>query len=175
MKKSICVFGDLTALYSARSKDRKPINYEILNEVILSSLEIKSFKDIEENRFYTLFSETNSKQVSFINGLSKFGWTIETMNPRDISKDVDWQNYRFDNRISFQVGLGCDKLLVLSDSFELLPVLKAAKQEDPELEINLAFFGSSLDNKWWKVLNSEDNFINFIDLDNELYEEKALD
>jgi hypothetical protein len=177
MKKTTCVFGDLTALYSARSKDRKPINYSKLNSIICKHLNIESLSDelIDDNTFYTLFSETNEKQVSFVKGLSDFGWNVETMNPKDIPRHLNWQNYRFDTKISYQIGLGVDNLFLITDSFDLYPIIKAVKEENSDNQVCLAFFGSSLDPKWWKVLREENNFIKFVDLDKELYSQRGLD
>lgn len=168
-QKNNCVFGDLTSLYSARSLDRKSINYEKLNSVILNHFNISSFKEISDNKFYTLFSDNNEKQINFVNGISKFGWSVETMNPREIPRHMKWHDYRFDARIAYQLAFSADKIMVLSDSFELYYPLKCLNKEEPKCELTLAFFSSSLDPRWKKVINSDDSFIKFLDLEKELY------
>lgn len=166
MSKTTTVFGDLTALYSARSRHRKPINYELLDSILKESMGVKTF---DENYFYTLFSDQNEKQVSFIAGLKKLEWNVQTMNPRDVPRGLNWQSYRFDAQIAYQLGLGVERALLVTDSFDLLPVIEAALREDKDTEISLAFFSESLDGKWWKKINGADSIINFIDLDEKLY------
>lgn len=160
MEKMTCVFGDLTALYNARLNDRKQINYKLLDSLLKKELEVESF---DESFFYTIYSEQNEKQVSFVKGLKELGWNVETINPRDIPRDVPWSKHRFDTRITYEMSFGGDKLLLLTDSFELYPIIEKIKQEKPDTEVYLAFFASSLDNRWWKVLNN--GMVNFVDLD----------
>ena len=64
--KTVAVVGDLTALYSARSRDRKQINYEQLDQVLKQQLGVDKF---DVSIWYTLFSDQNEGQVSFVQGL----------------------------------------------------------------------------------------------------------
>lgn len=177
--KTVAVIGDLTALYSARSLYRKQINYERLDQALKQQLGVDKF---DVSLWYTLFSGKNEAQGSFVQGLKDMGWEIETVEPRDALKRRrhDDQNddrpeltYRFDARIAYQIGLAVgehSKLLVVSDSFELLGALQELNADDKDIEINLAFFSEAMDGRWWRTLNNRNGFIRFIDLDSELYE-----
>lgn len=177
---STAVIGDLTALYSARCLHRKQINYERLDEVLKRTL---GTDKLNLSVWFTLFSSQNEGQVSFVQGLKNMGWDIDTVEPRDVLKwrrREDTRNderpeltYRFNTQVAYQIGLAVgehNKLLVVSDSFDLLAPLRELHADDPDTEISLAFFSEAMDSRWWRTLNDKNGFIKFIDLDTELYD-----
>lgn len=166
----VSVLGDLTALYAARSR-RKPINYEKMKSILLKSVNVEKF---EENHWYTLYSDNNEAQASFVKNLRETGWNIVPKNPRDIKRGLNTRDYRFDSHICYQIGLSVndlDHIIIVSDSFELYDQIKNAQKVDDNIKFTLAFFGENLDGRWHKVLNDPDNSINWIDLDEVLYED----
>jgi len=167
--KTVAVVGDLTALYSARSRDRKQINYEQLDQVLKQQLGVDKF---DVSIWYTLFSDQNEGQVYFVQGLKDLGWEIDTMDPREVRRGYRPTDYRFDTRIAYQLGLAVgehSKILVVSDSFDLLAPLQELHADDQDIDVSLAFFSESLDGRWWRTLHDKNGFIRFIDLDSELY------
>jgi hypothetical protein len=167
----ISVFGDLTALFNARSTLKKSINYKLLDTNLKKELKVKEW-DI--NMWFTLFNEINTGQVTFLNSLQNIGWNIErelSKNVRPTGKPTD---HRFNSEISYHLGLSvgeADEVLVISDSFELYGAMNELNKSTDSMKVNLAFFSDGLDNRWWQVLNSKHNFINFIDLNTILYED----
>jgi hypothetical protein len=169
----ISVFGDLTALYSARSRLRKSINYETLDRALKETMGVKQW---DVNLWYTLFNETNEKQSAFINSLSGIGWEIIKESPKDVKPIGRPVDYRFVPDIAVQISLSVDytdEVLIVSDSFDLWRAINSLHRsldpEKDELKFSLAFFSDGLDNRWWQVLNSKNNFVNFIDLNTILY------
>ena len=133
-RQNVAVYGDLTALYAARSKFRKQINYEALDSVLKNIVGLESDQDFDFSSFYTLYSATNEKQVSFVKTLSEYNWAVNTVHPREVrrGRPID---HRFDADISFDIGLGTDeykKILVVSDSYELARTLQNFAREDEE-------------------------------------------
>jgi len=171
-EKTTAVFGDLTALYATRSRHQKTINYKRLDEVLRQEMEVEKW---DVNAWYTLFSENNDGQVNFVEGLKEIGWDVNTANIRNvrrINRDDRPTDYRFDSRISYELGACAetvDRVLVVSDSFELLPSLMQLHEDDANVEIHLAFFSDALDGRWWKVLNTPNCPIKFIDLESKLF------
>ena len=167
---TVAVLGDLTALFSARSQ-RRSINYEKLGEVLKVAMGVDGF---DQNNWFTLFSPGNEGQVSFVNGLRELGWNVETKNPRDVRRGMQTKDYRFNSRITYKLGIAAhdaDRVLVVSDDYDLVDTIQDLQKDDPEVEVTLAFFGSALDGRWHKFLGSSDCPVNFIDLDDELYKE----
>jgi hypothetical protein len=174
-EKTTLVLGDLTALFAIRSMYRKSINYQKLDSALKRVLEASAF---DTNIWYTLFRQDNDKQASFIQGLRDIGWDIETVASREVKRLPDTRNYRFDSRIAYQIGLACesyDRIVVVSDSYELHAPLMQLLEDDPNIEIGLAFFSDALDGRWWKAIRSEGSRISFIDLDEELANERDLE
>lgn len=167
MDKNIAVYGDLTALYSIRSKHRRGINYKELDTILKTKLGIESYT---ENKWYSIFSEKNDKQVSFVNGLKEIGWNVETVHAKDIRRVKDTREYRFDNRIAVELGLAADQfdeVVVVSDSYELFAPIMRVHEIDPEIKIHVACFMDGLDNRWVKYFRDvqPDNFVQVIDLE----------
>lgn len=168
--KTTAVFGDLTALYAVRSRLRKTINYKRLNDVLLEEMGITTW---DVNKWYTLFADNNEGQVSFVEGLRDIGWDIETLNNRETRRVNRPTDYRFDTRIAYQLGASVetvDRVLVVSDSFEIIHAMKDLQQDDLNIEVYLAFFSDALDGRWWKVIHDPKSNIRFIDLEDKLYE-----
>ena len=167
--KTTAIFGDLTALFNARSRFRKTINYKLLDEVLRKNSDIEKW---DVNRWYTIFSDNNKAQASFIEGLKSLGWDVETLKSKNVHKFNKHSDYRFDSRICYQLGTcsgEIDNIVVVSDSFDLYYSIKDLKEDDCDINVSLAFFGDALDGRWWKVLNKEDSVVNFVDLDDLLY------
>ena len=170
-KKTTLVLGDLTALFSARSKNHKSINYPKLDETLKRVLGVDKY---DSNSWFTLYRDDNEKQRSFVDGLRDLGWDVETYSSRDVRRLNDTRDYRFDAQIGYNIGLAVenfDRVVVVSDSYELQPIISNLVEDDPNVEAFLVFFSDSLDGRWWKEINREDSVVNFIDLEKELYED----
>jgi hypothetical protein len=166
----ISVFGDLTALFNARSTLRKSINYQLLDSNLKKELGVKEW-DI--NLWFTLFNETNEGQVAFLDSLENIGWNIEKESSKNVKPIGRPTDHRFVSEISYHIGLSvgaADEVLIISDSFELYGAIKELNKSADEIKVSLAFFSDGLDNRWWQVLNSKNNIINFIDLNTILYD-----
>jgi hypothetical protein len=167
------VFGDLTALFSARSRYRKPINYGLLGQVLKNELGVEKF---DYNIWFTLFSDQNEGQKKFVQAIKDLGWSVEPVRPNSVRRDKP-TDYRFDTRIAYEVGVSLDaydKILIVSDSFELsAPLLRFVEESEDPVEVYLAFFSEHIDGRWWKILQDPTSKIKFIDLDRKLYEENA--
>jgi hypothetical protein len=166
----VAVFGDLTALYATRSKRERSINYSYLDAALKRVAGVDSF---DESVWFTLFSEGNERQVSFVQGLRDLDWEVETKLPHTITKKnrFDSMNYRFDSQISYYLGLSVEyhnKVIVVSDSFELYDSLQKLREDDQKIDICLAFYPDGLDGRWWKQIRSQDSFLTFIDLEEEI-------
>lgn len=169
-KQNVAVYGDLTALFSARSKLRKQINYENLDKVLKKVVGLEEDESYDLNSFYTLFDSQNEKQVSFVNGLRELGWNVSTTNSRDIRRGLHPTRHRFDADIAYDIGLNIEsfnKILVVSDSFDLLRTLDRYHDDAVDCEINMTFFLDALDMRWWPKI-SGDSYIKFTDLNTEL-------
>lgn len=174
-EKTTLVLGDLTALFSARSMYKKSINYSKLDSALKRVLEVSEF---DSNLWFTLFRQDNEKQASFIDGLRAIGWEIETVPSREVKRLQDTRNYRFDSRIAYNIGLACesyDRVVIVSDSYELFSPVVSLQDDDPKIEIYLAFFSDAIDGRWWKEIRKEESRISFIDLDEELATERNID
>jgi hypothetical protein len=174
-RQNVAVYGDLTALYAARSIYRKLINYETLDTVLKAAVNLQPEDSFDVSNFYTLFSNQNEKQVSFVNTLKDLGWGVTTAHPREVKrgKPVD---HRFDTDIGYDIGFGIEefnKILIVSDSFELARTLNRFQDDDSQCQINLAFFSEALDPRWWPIIRDTNSPINFIDLDVELYNDRG--
>ena len=168
--KTTAVFGDLTSLYAARSKLQKTINYKRLNEVLLNEMEVEAW---DVNKWFTVFANKNEGQASFVEGLREIGWDVETISNRDIRRLNKPTDYRFDARIAYQLGASAettDRVLVVSDSFELFHTMRDLQHDDSNIELTLAFFSDAINTRWWKILNDQKQNIKFIDLEDKLYE-----
>lgn len=169
-REKVAVYGDLTSLYSARSKYHKTINYERLNTVLRSIAKLKPTESFSDNSFYTVYSGQNEGQVSFVKSLKNLGWNIETISPKHIryGKGPD---FRFDTDISYDIACSVDsfeKMIIVSDSFELARSIERFQQDDSVCEISLVFFSQALDSRWWPIVRDPESVIKFIDLDVEL-------
>jgi len=168
---SVAVYGDLTALFAARSRCRKQINYETLDHVLKAAVGLKPEENFDLSAFYTLFSSQNEKQVSFVKTVQDLGWSVNTAHPREVRRGKP-TDHRFDADISYDIGLGIEefnKILIVSDSFELARPLERLQDDDNSCEVHLAFFSEALDSRWWPLLRDTDSRIHFTDLDVELY------
>ena len=170
-RRNVAVYGDLTALYSARSRCRKQINYETLDTVLKSTVGLGPSDSFSMSNFYTLFSDQNEAQVSFVKTLTNLGWDIKTAHPREVHRGKP-TDHRFDADISYDLGLGIeefDKILIISDSFELARTLGRIRDDDNQCEVHLAFFSEALDSRWWPLISAPNSQVKFTDLDVELY------
>jgi len=173
MSKTISVFGDLTALYAARSgcnpgRVRRSINYSQLNSGLLQAMNVEKW---DSNVWYTLYSAKNPEQESFVKGLEELGWNVNKSQSRDVRYQEHTVDYRFDAQIAYQLATSdSDTIVIVSDSLDMLPVIKAAKADDPDLNITLAFFSETMDRGWWKALKDENRCFDFIELDDVLYD-----
>jgi hypothetical protein len=170
-ERTTLVLGDLTALFAARSSYHKSINYARLDAVLKEILDVEAY---DANLWFTLFRQDNEKQASFIQGLRELGWDIETVSTRDVKRMEDARRYRFDVRIAYNLGLAVeayDRVVVVSDSYELYPALMRLHDDDPKIETYLAFFSDVLDGRWWKEIRREDSRLQLIDLEEELRRE----
>lgn len=176
-KNKVALFGDLTALFQIRSVIRSNIDYRLLDKALKKAFNVEEFAI---TKFYTLFKPDNEGQVKFVSGLKKnFGWDIETKRPSEIRRIVDkadhkdelnaisHRQYRFDSQIAYDIGEvtaeeDINTLVVVSDSLELMNPLLSCTKWVPN--VNLAFFGDALDQRWWKILNKTESKINFMDL-----------
>ena len=162
------VIGDLTAIYSARQNFRKGINYKYLDEQLKKKCGVESW---ESTLFFTLFDSKNAAQVSFVNGLKELGWDIETVKSKDV---LPWRSsptsYRFNAQIAYELTSCEDDIVVITDSLDLLGVMKKVHDEDPSVNMTVAFFGEALDPRWHKQINDPEAFFKFIDLDELLYD-----
>jgi len=167
-ERTTLVLGDLTALFAARSLYHKSINYARLDEVLKRVLGVEEY---DANLWFTLFRQDNEKQASFIQGLRELGWDIETVSARDVKHMNDTRFYRFDARIAYNLGLAVeayDRVVVVSDSYELHSPITRLHDDDPKIETHLAFFSDALDGRWWKEIRRENSRLHLIDLEEEL-------
>jgi hypothetical protein len=166
--KKVAIFGDLTAMYDAKTEFKKNINYALVDKAIKDHLKIESFF---RSKFYTLYHPDNPTQVNFVKMLQdNVGWAVETKQPREVRRAANstgspHRNYRFDAQIGFDIGEStgddCDTIVVVSDSLELLkPLSIAAKYQD--LNVIVAFFRDAMDRRWWDGLKQTE--IQFLDL-----------
>lgn len=159
----VAIFGDLTALYSCRTRFRRGINYAELFSSLKNHFAVDDFDD---QVWYSLFAEGNEKQKSFVDGLTEGGWKVSTAAPNEVRRLRDSKDYRFDSRIGFDMGLAVDQfenVVIVSDSFDLIEPLRRFHKEDPDTRLHLAFYRRGLDPRWKNHLN--EGFVNFIDLD----------
>ncbi len=168
-QKKVAVFGDLTALFSARSALKKNINYNHIDLAIKKLFKINSFATAN---WYTLYHPDNKSQVEFIKTLQLLNWKIITKHPSEIRRNSSNTptDYRFDAQIAYDIGESSvdseyDQIVVVSDSIELLRPLKLATEFD--LNVSLIFFNEAMDRRWWKPL--DDSRIQFTDLSSLLY------
>ena len=169
-RQNVAVYGDLTALYSARTLLNKQIDYNLLDKVLKSIAGIEQCDSFDMNSFYTLFSDRNEKQVELIQSLQDMEWNVSTANPKHVCRGRT-TDHRFDNDISYDLGLGIEefnKVIILSDSFNLYHILERLHNDDFNCEVNLVFFSDALDFRWWKVLGEKNSWLRFIDLNSEL-------
>ena len=175
MTTNAAVFGDLTALFSARSHHRKPINYELLGNVLKTELGVDKW---DCDTWFTLYSDQNEGQKKFVQRIKDLGWSVEPVKPNAVRREKPTDN-RFDTRIAYEIGVSLDsydKLLIVSDSYELAdPLLKFIDESENPVEVYLAFFSENLDGRWWKILNDPSSKIKFIDLDRKLYDTRPED
>lgn len=166
--KKVAIFGDLTAMFDAKTEFKKNINYELVDRSIKNHLKIESFF---RSKFYTLFHPENPAQVNFVKMLeANLGWSVETKQPREVRRPSNstgspHKNYRFDAQIAYDIGEStgddCDTIVVVSDSLELLkPLITASKYQD--LNVIVAFFSDAMDRRWWPGMKQSG--IQFVDL-----------
>lgn len=173
---NVAVFGDLTALFQIRKVINANINYYKIDKSIKDHFNVDRFV---LNKFYTLFVPENEGQVKFVSGLEKnLGWKVETKRPSEIRRIVDsadhknelnaisHRQYRFDVDIAYDLAEATaedeiETVVVISDSIELLNPLKRCQAWIKN--VNLAFFGDVIDQRWWKHLG-DNSGINFLDL-----------
>lgn len=176
MNNKVAVYGDLTALFQIRNVIKTNINYYQIDKAIKNHFNVENFF---VSKFYTLFVPENEGQVKFVSGLEKnLGWKIETKRPSEIRRIVDsadvknelnsisHRQYRFDAEIAYDLAEATaedeiDTIVVISDSIELLNPLKRCQHWIKN--VNLAFFGDTLEPKWWKHIGEKSD-INFLDL-----------
>src|SRR6266581_4339405 len=177
-QKKIAVFGDLTALYDAKSEFKKNINYSLLDKSIKDYFAVKSLSCA---RFYTLYHPENQSQVDFVKMLeTTVNWEVVTKRPSEVRRVSNTgnphKNYRFDAQIAYNIG-ECtgedyDSITVITDSIELLrPLVEAKKyignENSSNNTVNVAFFSDAMDHRWWRGLKESN--INFIDLGEIMY------
>lgn len=166
-KSSVGILGDLTALFAARSFLKKNINYMKLNEQLKEYLGVENFG---MTKFFTLYHPNNEKQVEFLKFLKEeLNWEVITTTPLEIKQTQDYRNYRFDVPIAYHLGVESvsdefDKLVVISDSIELVKSMKEAAYDIPG-GVYLAFYSEALDRRWVKMFAGENSKLKFIDLD----------
>ena len=183
---NVAVYGDLTALFQIRNVIKAKIDYYQIDKSIKRYFNVEKF---HTNKFYTLYVPENEGQVKFVSGLEKnLGWNIETRRPSEIRRIVDsadhknelnaisHRQYRFDAEIAYDLAEATaedeiDTVVVISDSIELLKPLKRCKSWIKN--VNLAFFGSTLDQRWWKHLG-ENNEINFLDITDLMFRSESI-
>ena len=155
-----------------RIMDNKSINYAKLDEALKRYLGVTEY---DTNMWFTIFRQDNEKQASFIQGLRGLGWDIETVSSREVMRMNDTRYYRFDARIAYNLGLaveGYDRVVVVSDSYELHPALVRLHEDDPKIDTYLAFFSDALDGRWWKEIRRENSRLHLIDLEEELHRDE---
>src|SRR5208337_2857571 len=160
------VLADLTALYDSRKRtvNRKKIDYSRLGELLLEYTGLKDVKEFQALRGYTLYSEKNQEQVDFVSTLRKsLGWTVITFAGYEVDLlaeyDLPYSAYRFSSQISYDLGsIDADKVIVISDSFDLYHSMERLHEEVPGIEIVLAYFSDHLRDNWHQKLHS-DSFI----------------
>ncbi len=166
MQSPVIVLADLTALFSTREKFRKNINYKVVDSFVKEKMGVNDFA--EDSIFWTLYSQNNEGQNNFINFLkTELNWNVEGIKTTDIRRGVDYKQYRFDSKITYELGIlfqppTLTRILVISDSYELAePMIEVAKQA--ETEVSLGFFADALDGRWINVLKNPENRINLLD------------
>jgi hypothetical protein len=170
--KTVAVYGDLTALYSARQNFNKMINYPRLDAAIKEFVGLGPEDKFTTSAFYTLFSDKKPAQVSFVTNLRSMGWNVKTVHPWEAGncRPID---FRFSPDIAYALGTtvaNFDRVLVISDAFDLVRPMNCFFNDDAECDIHLAFFGEAMDPKWRSVLRDPDCGITFHDLDVALYQ-----
>lgn len=157
--KKVAVFGDLTALYTARTELKKNINYLLVDKAIKEKFGVKT---LSCSKWYTLFHPQNQPQVDFVKMLeTDLNWEVITKRPSEVRRSSANSNphndYRFDAQIAYNIGGATgedyDTIVVVSDSIELLKPLKDAV-EFFDGKIYIAFFGDAMDRRWWNGLNN---------------------
>jgi hypothetical protein len=176
-QKNVALLGDLTALFHARQKHQKRIDYKALDSNLKRHLGVKEFAF---TKFFTSFHPSNETQVDFLKLLKQFDWNVDTFSPQDIRKEgVHSTAYRFDACIAYELGNivseregkdGIDKVVILSDSFDLARPIMDASQF---LDVSLAYYSDVVDPRYWKIINSSKNELRFLDLE-ELNEPVAV-
>jgi hypothetical protein len=176
-KITVGVIGDLTAVYCARSgcsadHSRRSINYKKLNDVLLSAFGIAEWSS---NVWYTLFDPKNKPQESFVQGLKDLGWNIKTAKG---NKETRYHKYptdhRFDAQITYQLATSDeDHIVLVTDSMDIVPIIRQMREEDPDTKITVAFFADALDKSWWNILRDENRGFDFLDLDEVLYQDES--
>ena len=171
-QKKVAVFGDLTALYDAKTELKKNINYLVLDKAIKDHFGVNTLACA---KFFTLFHPENQSQVDFVKHIEvNINWEVVTKRPSEIRRIVNNVNankhYRFDAQIAYEIGAATgedyDQIVVVSDSIELIkPLTDAAKYI--EGGVNVAFFSDAMDHRWWRAL--KDSGINFFDLGEIMY------
>ena len=182
--KNVAVFGDLTALFQIRNVIKSNIDYFKIDKALKNHFKVDNFSLV---KFYTLFVPENEGQVKFVSGLEKnLGWKVETKRPSEIRRIVDLadhknelaalshRQYRFDSDIAYDLAEATaedkiDSIVVISDSLELLSPLKRC--HDWIDDVNVAFFGDGLDQRWWKNFGDKSG-INFLDLRELMFQRK---
>lgn len=164
----VAVLADLTALFSCRTKYRKHIDYQKLDNTLKNIFNVKEFAQATS---FTLYHKGNAKQQDFIQFLkTTLNWEVETVQPNEIRRG-DYLDYRFDVPIAYELGSlvqqdDIQRVVVISDSYELLrPMHDAAQYLD---SVSLAFFSEALDPRWHKVVHDSSSDIKLIDFDIEL-------
>ena len=162
-QKKVAVFGDLTALYSARSLLKKNINYNHVDSAIKKMFGVNK---LEAANWYTLFHPENKSQVDFVKTLEALDWNVKTKRPSEVRRSSSNNNphtdYRFDAQIAYNIGEATgeyDEIIVVSDSLELLQPLKEATSF---IKVTLSFFKDAMDRRWIRPL--EESKIQFVDL-----------
>lgn len=168
MENNVIILADLTALYSVRGRFRKNIDYKAVDSFIKHKMNVELFT--KDSMFFTLYNQMNPGQNNFIKLLrDEIGWNVVGVKNSEIRSGIDYKQYRFDAKISYELGSllqpeSLTKILVISDSFELAsPMVDVA--DDYNVEMTLGFFSDALDGRWYKILQDPKNKINLLDFE----------
>lgn len=175
-EKDTALLIDGTALYLCSRDKLERLDYVAFDQEIKDRANVNEFDPVIS---FTTYDPVNIGQAKFHDFVrDRLQWEIEAKTVHEawplarsgIFAQDEKRNelIRFDTSIAFAIGRLLDRrkrIVVVTDSYNLAPILTTCASCNSNTEIVLAFFGRKLDPRWAGLLESNENQIEFWDLD----------
>lgn len=175
-EKDTALLIDGTALYLCSKDKLERLDYVAFDQELKDRANVNEFDPVIS---FTTYDPSNIGQTKFHDFVrARLRWEIEAKTVHEawplarsgiFSQDEKRNELiRFDSSIAFAIGRLLDRrnrIVVVTDSYNLSPILTTCARCNPNTEIVLAFFGKKLDSRWNAILENDENQIEFWDLD----------